>query len=106
MTKNILSDIEYMQWSVLNEESFHYVYNLLKQKYMEKNTPIINGAVEKFFEYMDNVWIQSGESMWWEGAHPFQISNNQGVEGCNKEIKQSHTFRKRLAIGDLMRVML
>ena len=106
LAKDILTDIEYLQWSVLNEDSFHYVYNLLKQKYMDKHTPIINSAVEKFFNYMDSVWIESGESMWWEGAHPWQISNNQGLEGCNKEIKQSQKFRKRLAIGDLMRVML
>ena len=54
---------------------------------------------------MRKVWIDCGESKWYEGAHPFHISNNQGVEGKNREIKQSHTFRKRLEIGDLVAVL-
>jgi hypothetical protein len=47
----------------------------------------------------------SGEWKWYEGEHPFQISNNQGVEGKNREIKQNHTFRKRLEIGELVAVL-
>ena len=54
---------------------------------------------------MRKVWIESGECLWFEGAHPWGVSNNQGIEGKNKEIKQSHTFRRRLEIGELVSVL-
>ena len=41
-----------------------------------------------------------------EGEHSWHISNNQGVEGKNKNIKESHTFRSRLELGELFYVML
>lgn len=41
-----------------------------------------------------------------ESANPFKSSNNQGVEGVNKDIKQSQTFRKRLPIGTFIDVQL
>merc|ERR1719186_722300 len=62
--------------------------------------------LSKFFKYMRTVWVESEEFRWYEGAHPWQVSNNQGVEGKNKEIKQSHTFRERLELGALFGVML
>ena len=34
------------------------------------------------------------------------MSNNQGLEGENKAIKDSHTFRRRRALGELFDVML
>ena len=55
---------------------------------------------------MRKVWVESTEFKWYEGAHPWRISNNQGVEGKNKEIKQSHTFRRRLEIGELVEVLV
>lgn len=67
---------------------------------------IINITLEKFFKYMRSVWVDSEEFRWYEGAHPWQVSNNQGVEGKNKEIKQSHTFRRRLELGELFAVMM
>ena len=54
---------------------------------------------------MHKVWIDSKEFRWFEGANPWGISNNQGVEGKNKEIKQSHTFRRKLEIGELLSVL-
>ena len=38
-------------------------------------------------------------------VHPWRISNNQGVEGKNMEIKQNHTFRRRLELGELVSVL-
>ena len=52
------------------------------------------------------MWVNSRKSNWFEAAHPWKVSNNQGVEGKNKEIKQSHTFRRRLDIGELFSVMI
>ena len=39
---------------------------------------------------------------WYEGKHPFGVSNNQGIEGTNKAIKASHTFKRRCPIGSFM----
>ena len=55
---------------------------------------------------MRKVWIESTENKWFEGAHPFRSSNNQGIEGRNREIKASHTFRKRMPLGSFIDVML
>ena len=55
---------------------------------------------------MWKVWIDSTEFRWYEGAHPWHISNNQGIEGKNKEIKAAHTFRKRMPLGSFIDCML
>ena len=102
----ILGDIEFIQWSVLNHQSFNKVYDLLEQKYLRKHDATLNKAIETFFQYMRSVWIESKQNLWFEGAHPWKISNNQGVEGKNKAIKQSHTFRRRLDMGQLFNVLL
>ena len=65
----------------------------------------LKAALARFFEYMRDVWVDSREFHWYEGAHPWGVSNNQGVEGKNKEIKQAHTFRKRLGMGEMFSVM-
>ena len=105
VSDGILQDIVNIQWSALNEESFRISFKLLEQKYIGKYDIVLNGVVAKFFSYMHKVWIDSAEFRWYEGAHPWQISNNQGVEGKNREIKQSHTFRRRLEIGELVAVL-
>ena len=35
-------------------------------------------------------------------CNPWSVSNNQGEEGMNKEIKQSQTFRRRLDMGEML----
>ena len=96
VSKKILDDIEFLQWSVLNEKLFHKVYELLEKKYINKYDHSLNEAISKLFSYMRSVWVESNQNRWFEGAHPWKPSNNQGVEGKNKDIKQSHTFRRRL----------
>ena len=88
-TQNLL-DIDNLQWRVLNEKSFRYVFELLGTKHSAK--PDLKAALKRFFKYMRGVWVKSREFRWYEGANPWSVSNNQGVEGKNKEIKQSHTF--------------
>ena len=105
VSNNILKDIVDLQWSVLNDASFYKVFGLLEEKYLGKYDNVFNGVLAKFFSYMHKVWIDSEEHRWYEGAHPWNVSNNQGVEGCNKEIKAAHTFRRRLELGELMSVL-
>ena len=86
---NILKDIVYLQWSVLNDSSFYKTFELLEKKHLNKFVDALNEVLVKFVSYLHEVWIDSQEHNWYEGSHPWQVSNNQGVEGKNKEIKTS-----------------
>ena len=77
----------------------------MEKKHVGKHDKNLDDLIKEFFAYLQEGWIFSGENKWYEGAHPWQVSNNQGVEGLNKEIKQSHTFRRRLDIGELVPVL-
>ena len=77
----------------------------MEKKHVGKYDKNLDDLIKEFFAYLQEGWIFSGENKWYEGAHPWQVSNNQGVEGLNKEIKQSHTFRRRLDIGELVPVL-
>ena len=88
VSDNILNDLVNIQWSELNETSFRKSVELLEKKYLDKNDAILNGVLAKFFVYLHKVWIDSGEFRWYEGAHPWGISNNQGVETKSSPIQQ------------------
>ena len=105
LSEKILLNIMDIQWSSLNKATFLKMVELLEQKYVGKHEKNLDALIREFFVYLQKVWISSGKNKWYEGAHPWQVSNNQGVEGCNKEIKQSHTFRRRLDIGELIPVL-
>ena len=108
LSAKLLADIEDLQWSALSESVFKHAYELLEMKYFnefEKNSTILP-ALKEFFQYMRKVWIESAENKWFEGAHAFRSSNNQGIEGRNREIKASHTFGKRMPLGSFIDVML
>lgn len=106
LATQILLDIDNLQWSVLNEKSFRYVFELLETKHSVNANPDLEAAMKRFFKYMRDVWVESREFRWYEGANPWHPSNNQGVEGKNKEIKQSHTFRRRLGMGEMFAVLM
>ena len=105
VSDEILHDIVNIQWSALNEATFQKSFKLLEKKYLGKYDVVLNGVIATFLSYMRKVWIDSSEFGWYEGAHPWRISNNQGVEGKNMEIKQNHTFRRRLELGELVSVL-
>ena len=77
----------------------------MEKKYLGQYDDILNGVLGNFFLYMRKVWIDSTEFRWYEGAHPWLISNNQGIEGKNMAIKQSYTFRRKLELGELVSVL-
>ena len=80
----ILKDIMDIQWSALNEGTFRKSFKLLEKKYVGKYDAVLNGLINKFFSYMHKVWIDSEEFMWYEGAHPWGTSNNQGnISSCS-----------------------
>ena len=105
--KDLLIDLENIQWSC-TRDTFEALINLLEKKYLNNQTfseQMLN-ALDEFFQYFKTVWVTSKERFWFESANPFKSSNNQGVEGVNKDIKQSQTFRKRLPIGSFIDVQL
>ena len=46
--------------------------------------------------------VKQNISRWYEGAHPWSVSNNQGIGGTNKAIKKDHTFKRRCPLGTFM----
>ena len=76
----------------------------MEKKYLEEDNDddLRASVLSIFFSYFRSVWVESEESNWFEGAHAFASSNNQGIEGKNKEIKAAHTFRKRMYLGSLL----
>ena len=105
LSESILKDLVDLQLSALNEQSFREGFELIKNKYLGIHGTVLNGCITHFFNYMHKVWIDSKECRWYEGAHPWCIGNNQGVEGKNKDIKQNHTFRRRFQLGELIDVL-
>ena len=63
-------------------------------------------AISVLFKYFNEIWVNSNEFKWYEGANPFRSSNNQGIEGQNKNIKASQTMRRRLPLGSFVDVCL
>ena len=63
-------------------------------------------TIRAFFSYFKDTWVTSKENLWYEASNPHRCSNNQGIEGINKSVKESHTFRKRLPLGTFVDTVL
>ena len=103
---SILTDIESLQWSALNEVTFRKAYDLLERKYEQMILESkLNDAVKSFFSYFRSQWVESPVSRWWEGSHPWSVSNNQGLSGTNRVIKADHTFKRRCPLGNFFDIV-
>ena len=101
LAQQIMDDIAFLQWSCHSEETFRVVFDLLEKKYQN-----INEQTDNFFEYFREQWgPDSHVSRWYEGAHPWAISNNSGIEGINKAIKKDHTFKRRCPLGTFILIV-
>ena len=107
LQQEVLSYIQNMQWSVHSEKTFVVVFDLLEDKYTKGNFPASElTLLRDFFSYFRTQWgPESHVSKWYEGAHPFAVSNNQGIEGTNKAIKKDHTFKRRCPLGTFMDIV-
>ena len=107
LQEQLMSDIQCMQWSVHSVETFIVVFDLLEAKYVKGNyTDGELDLLKNFFEYFRAQWgPESHVSKWWEGANPWAVSNNQGIEGTNKAIKKDHTFKRRCPLGTFMDIV-
>ena len=102
LADRILDDIKNIQRKVTSESEFKVVFMLLENKFMEEAyTPDVEVTMKAFFKYFRGQWGPNSHVFsWWEGAHPYHCSNNQGIEGTNKQIKRNHTYRRRLPLGE------
>ena len=107
LQEQLMSDIENLQWSVHSEDTFRVVFDLLESKYVEgAHADFELKLLHDFFEYFREQWgPDSHVSKWYEGAHPWSVSNNQGIEGTNKAIKKDHTFKRRCPLGTFMDIV-
>ena len=103
---SILADIESLQWAAQSENEFTILCHHLRKHYLEQRLiPTEMVPVRTFFDYFLNQWGPGSHVMnWFAGSNPFNITNNQGLEGTHKEMKKNHTFRSELPIGQFFRV--
>ena len=88
---------------VSSETEFCLVYDLIEKKYRSGIfTEVENEILEQFWDYHKSQWgPKSNVCYWYEAAHPFRITNNQGLESKNKDIKDNFTYREQLDIGQM-----
>ena len=106
LADEILADLEFIQWSSLNKDTFLYLCELVTKKYVDMDVEDpLKSLIGNFFAYFNKVWVRSKESNWFKGSNPWGAVNNQGLEGKNKEIKASHTFGKRMPLEKFFAAM-
>ena len=107
LAREVLEDIETFQW-VVSLEGYEVDFKALEDKYLKERecSEKEYEALEEFFEYFREQWgPESKVKNWFEHAFPFHIGNNQGLEGKNDNIKENHTFKKRVAVGALFNIV-
>ena len=107
LAKLLDTDIHNLQWMCQGEEEFVVLFKLLEEKYLKGNYS--EQELEKlsaFFDYFRVQWgPDSHVSKWYEGAHPYHPSHNQGLERYNRTIKDDHSYREQLNMGDFVSMM-
>ena len=92
--KKVEADICHFQWAT-TEKEYESSFKALVDKYTaEENITNYNedekAALKKFFNYFESVWgPASNVKNWFAGSNPWNITQNQGIEGKNKAIKKS-----------------
>ena len=66
LAKNVLADIEDLQWSSLNQKVLLHSYKLLEEKYLFDDKLQHTDAVEEFFAYFRKVWVNIEENNWFK----------------------------------------
>ena len=105
---NTFAYLQDLQWSCHSEKTFVVVFHLLEKKYIveRKNSVKEAEALVNFFDYFREQWGPGSPVFrWYEGAYPWSVSHNQGIEGLNKSIKKDHTFKRRCPLGTFMNLI-
>jgi len=80
-----------------NEAQFLKGTTLFLKKWRQQNNPKIND----FLTYFEEQWLLKLPH-WYEGAALGFPSTNNSLEATNSRIKQDHTLRKRLPVGQFL----
>ena len=102
------ADIDFFQWST-TETEYEANYKALVDKYTKEENVVNYTAEEedalvKFFKYVADSW--GPVRNWFAGSNPYSLTQNQGIEGKNKAIKSSYTFKTRVSIGKLFKIVV
>ena len=57
----LVDDLHFLQWSVLNEDSFKAVFKLYEAKHKYPENLDLHSAVQEFLLYLREVWVESEE---------------------------------------------
>ena len=57
----LVEDLHFLQWSVLNEDSFKAVFKLYEAKHKYPENLELHSAVQEFVSYLREVWVESDE---------------------------------------------
>ena len=107
LAKSLDVDIQKIQWMSQTEDEFRVVFSLLEEKYLKGDFTVKElEQLNIFFDYFREQWgPDSHVSKWYEGAHPYHISHNQGIERRNLEIKEEFSYREQLNMGQFATMM-
>jgi hypothetical protein len=97
--KQIEHDINKLQISA-SDKIFEKGVDLFYEKWSN-----INAEIDTFLAYFRKEWIDSSTCKWYEGAAIFAPSHNNGCEGSNRWIKETHTKRRTLSISGFLDCM-
>ena len=93
--EKILQDIRYLQ-IMPNTRAFNHGVKLFFEKWTG------NEEVVKFLAHFKEFWIDKNNG-WYEGFSNGHIpSTDNGLESVNRVIKEQHTLRERLPVGEYM----
>ena len=126
---SMLADIESIQWMAQSEAEFELVCEKFKSHYLEQDlSEVERKLVTDFIEYFLSQWGPGSHAPGWSvcwctplqphqqsgmlsiffkcfSIVPFFIQLVQGLEGTHKEVKQNHTFRTELPLGQLIQML-
>lgn len=92
----IESDLDYLQACPYGQ-----LFDAAKQLFMAK----VEAISAEFAEYFRSTWLNSNLFRWFEGAAPLHPSTNNGLERCNREIKDHYTYHKRARLSEFLSKM-
>ena len=61
IAERLMEDMEKLQWTAQNEASFRKLFHLLKQKYESPESLEVKKAIDSFFKYVNEIWVESKE---------------------------------------------
>ena len=61
VAKKIMEDLDNLQWTANNEETFRRVFSLLEMKHSEHGINSLDLSCSNLFQYLRKIWVDSEE---------------------------------------------